>query len=51
MEHRMGDGENWTNWKLGKLNQWKICVSGSPSVNEISALAIMKKNGKMAAIS
>ena len=43
MEPRMGDGENWTNWKFGKLNQLKICVSGSPSVDRISALAIMQK--------
>ena len=39
----MGDGENWTNWKFRKLNQQKIHISGFPSVNEISALAIMKK--------
>ena len=39
----MGDGENLTNWKFGKLNQQIICVSSSPSVDEISVSAIMKK--------
>ena len=43
MEPRMGDVENWTNWKLGKLNQPKIHVSSFPSVDGISVLAIMKK--------
>ena len=28
MERRIGDGENWTNGMFGKLNQWKICISG-----------------------
>ena len=28
MEPRMGDGENLTNEKSGKLNQWKIHISG-----------------------
>ena len=26
-EPTMGDGENWTNRKFGKLNQWKIHIS------------------------
>ena len=40
----MGDGENCN---FDKLNQWKICVSNSLSVNGVSVLAIMKtlKNG------
>ena len=39
MEPRIGDGENWTNGKFGKLNKWKICISGflsaerSPCIN------------------
>ena len=28
MEPRMGEGDNQTNGKFGKLNQWKICISG-----------------------
>ena len=39
----MGDGENWTNWKFRKLNQQKIRISSSLSVNGISVLAIKKK--------
>ena len=27
MEPRIGDGENWTNEKFKKLNQWKICFT------------------------
>ena len=27
-EPRMGDGDNRTNGKFEKLNQWKICISG-----------------------
>ena len=37
----MGDRENWTNWKVGKLNQQKIHICGY--VDGISMLAIMKK--------
>ena len=42
MEPRMGDGENWTNEKFGKLNQWKICFTGflsaerSPHINVLT---------------
>ena len=28
MEARKGEGNNQTNRKFGKLNQWKICISG-----------------------
>ena len=27
----MGEGDNQTNGKFEKLNQWKICISGSLS--------------------
>ena len=27
-EPRMGEGDNQTNGKFEKLNQWKICISG-----------------------
>ena len=41
LEWVMGKTEPKEN--LGKLNQWKIPVSASPSVDGISASAIMKK--------
>ena len=42
MEPRMGEGDNQTNGKLKKLNQWKICISGflsaerSPHINVLN---------------
>ena len=41
-EPRMGKGDNRTNGKFGKLNQWKICISGflsterSPHINVLN---------------
>ena len=45
MEPRKGDGKTEPREKDGKLNQWKIHVSGFLNVdgNGISASAIMKK--------
>ena len=42
MEPRMGEGDNQTNGKFKKLNQWKICISGflsaerSPHINVLN---------------
>ena len=42
MEARKGEGDNRTNRKFGKLNQWKICISGflsaerSPHINVLN---------------
>ena len=42
MEPRKGEGDNQTNGKFGKLNQWKICISGflsaerSPHINVLN---------------
>ena len=42
MEPRKGEGDNQTNGKFGKLNQWKICISGflsaerSPHINALN---------------
>ena len=41
-EPRMGEGNNRKNGKFGKLNQWKICISGflsaerSPHINVLN---------------
>ena len=42
IEPRKGEGDNRTNGKFGKLNQWKICISGflsaerSPHINVLN---------------
>ena len=42
MEPRMGEGDNRTNGKFEKLNQWKICISvflsaeRSPHINVLN---------------
>ena len=42
MEPNKGEGDNRTNGKFGKLNQWKNCISGflsaerSPRINVLN---------------